>query len=132
MIQPSSPRDLAAGTQLKPSLGWKLSVSVPGTARVGYVTLGASVERGADMFATPAADGDLTIYVRSTNKDTGQQIADEIFRILNGASLPPAVMSPGSQALIEGTVNTVDDYADTASGTHNTVLQYLAATVSTA
>lgn len=107
-------------------------VSVPGTNRVGYVTLGASVERGADLFATPGADGELTIYVRSTNKDSGQHIADEIFRILNGGALPSGIMSPGSQALIEGTINTVDDYADTASGTHNTVLQYLAATVSTA
>ena len=107
---------------------------MPGTNRVGYVTLGASVERGKDLFATPAADGELTIYIRSTNKDSGQRIADEIFRILNGASLPPAVMSPGSQALIAGesVVNTIDDYADEVNGTHNTTLQYLASTVSTA
>lgn len=99
--------------------------------RVGFVTLGSSVERGADMFGSFGASGELTIYVRSTNKITGGQIADEIFRVLNGASLPSGVMAPGSQALVEGTVNTIDDYPDD-TGAHNTVLQYLAATVSTA
>lgn len=106
-------------------------VSVPGTNRVGFVTIGGSSERRADMFATEGADGEVTLYIRSTNKITGGQIAREIFRIVNGQALPPAVMNPDSQALIEGVVNQVDDYPDD-TGAHNTVLQYLAATVSTA
>lgn len=107
-------------------------VSVPGTNRVGFVTIGGSSERRRDSFGTEGADGATTIYVRSTNKITGAQIAREIFRVLNGKELPPFVMNPDSQALIGGdsVVNQIDDYPDD-TGAHNTVLQYLAATVST-
>lgn len=99
--------------------------------RVGFVTIGGSTERDADTFATPAADGELTLYVRSTNKWTGLKIAREVHRVLTGSSLPPAVMTPDSQAVVDGVVRVVDDYPD-PTGAHNTVLQYVTATVSTA
>lgn len=106
-------------------------VSVPGTARVGFISIGGSTERDADTFATSSADGELTLYVRSTNKNTGLQIAKEIHRVLDGKNLPSGVMNPDSQALVEGVVRLIDDYPDT-TGAHNTVLQYVTHTVSTA
>ena len=108
-------------------------VSVPGTNRVGYISIGGSTERDADHFVTRAADGELTIYIRSTNKNSGMRIYKEVDRILYGTVLPPAVMNPDSQALVEGIVRLIDDYpSEPTDGSHNTVLQYVTATVSTA
>jgi hypothetical protein len=99
--------------------------------RVGFISIGGSVNRHLDQFDADGSDGDLTIYVRATSKRTALLIARHVHRILDGKPLPGAVMNPDSEADFDRTVRLIDDYHDD-TGAHNAVLRYSTLTVSTA
>jgi hypothetical protein len=99
--------------------------------RIGYVRIDSSGEVNDPMFATDAHDGTLSLSIQSNSKDSGGIIYRELYRVLNGKTLPPEVTNPDSVGLVEGTLTYVEDFPD-PTGSHNTIARYGTATVSLA
>jgi hypothetical protein len=104
---------------------------VPPNAPLGYTEIGSSLENPAETFGTDGADGVLTLTVRHTSKKTALWMFREIRRVLHGKPLPLGVMTADSQALVQGEVRLMEDFANPDGG-HSAVSQYLTTTVVTA
>jgi hypothetical protein len=111
----------------------RLTDSDTAPTKFGYAEIGSSNENADDQFATAGADGVLTLTVRAISKRWALILAGHIHRVCHGTTLPGglSVFTAGSQALVSGEVQFVEDFADPDGG-HSAVLQYRAFTVSTA